>query len=141
MAKFSIGDSVRVIKDNRWGRAGEVGKIVEVDSSIVPYKIVFTTADNEGDKHLWTSEGNLELVSTLEPLTNSNFSIMKTLSVWFKKLTDGGVQTLRKAEYLNGDLELTAEGQQALMALVFDQNKDELVKLAQQKLDEAKEAA
>ena len=52
----------------------------------------------------------------------------------FKKLVDADTQALVKAGYINGDLELTDEGKNELMALVFDANKAALVVAAQAKL-------
>lgn len=47
-------------------------------------------------------------------------------------------QTLTKAGYINGDMELTELGEKSLLAILFAANKAELVKLAQADLDEEK---
>lgn len=65
-------------------------------------------------------------------------TIMTTLNTMMKKLLDADTQTLVKAGYINGDLELTTEGKQALIEIIFDLNKSALVAVAQAKLDEAK---
>ena len=61
---------------------------------------------------------------------------MKSLGVMMRKLLDSDTQTLVKAGYINGDLELTSEGTTALDSVIFDANKAALVALAQTKLDE-----
>lgn len=61
--------------------------------------------------------------------------IMK-LSSMMKRLLDKDVQTLIKAGFLDSNLGLTLEGQQALFAMLFVANKAELVKVAQEKIDE-----
>ena len=61
---------------------------------------------------------------------------MKTLNTMMKKLLDSDTQALVKAGYINGDLELTAEGRDELMAISFDANKAALVAAAQAKIAE-----
>lgn len=53
-----------------------------------------------------------------------------------KRLLSTEIQTLVKAGLINGDLELTAEGQKVLSACLFDQFKDKLVAEAQSIIDE-----
>ena len=53
-----------------------------------------------------------------------------------KKLLDSDTQTLVKAGYIDGDLNLTDEGREALHSELFTANKAALVKSAQAKLDE-----
>ena len=61
---------------------------------------------------------------------------MNKLNAMLKRLLDADSQTLYKAGYINGNLELTDKGNKALSALVFDANKATLVKSAQEDLDE-----
>lgn len=70
--------------------------------------------------------------------TKSKKSLIMKLTPMLKRLLDKKAQTLYKAEYINGDLELTEDGRSALNTILFEANKDELVKLAQEKLDEEK---
>jgi len=62
--------------------------------------------------------------------------IMSRLNNMMKRLLDNDTQTLVKAGYINGDLELTAKGREALDSVLFAANKAELVTLAQAELDE-----
>ena len=54
-----------------------------------------------------------------------------------KKLLDKDTQTLVKAGFINGDLDLTGAGQHALNTVLFIEKKAELVKLAEEVLAEA----
>lgn len=65
---------------------------------------------------------------------------MTKLNTMMKKLLDNDTQTLVKAGYINGDLEITSEGSEALRSIMFDKYKSELVALAQEALDEEKAA-
>lgn len=65
---------------------------------------------------------------------------MTKLNTMMKKLLDSDTQTLVKAGYINGDLELTTAGRDALNGIIFQQNKAALVALAQEALDEEKAA-
>ncbi len=69
-------------------------------------------------------------------LTKKEKGFMKKLNTMMRKLLDVDTQTLVKAGYLNGDLELTEEGKEALFGILFVANKAELVASAQAVLDE-----
>ena len=75
-----------------------------------------------------------EIIS--KTLTNSH-TIMNKLSIMMKKLLDKDTQILVKAGFINGDLDLTGEGQNALNTVLFIEKKAELVKLAEEVLAEA----
>lgn len=66
-------------------------------------------------------------------------TLMKTVSNFMKKFLDPGAQSLVKAGFINGDLELTLEGKEALFSVLFDANKEALVKLAKDKILEEEE--
>lgn len=62
--------------------------------------------------------------------------MIQTLSSMLKRLLDADSQTLYKAGFINGDLELTDEGEKALMGILFDANKAALVVEAQAVIDD-----
>ncbi len=67
--------------------------------------------------------------------------LMTRLNNFMKKLLDADTQALIKAGYINGDLELTCNGREALEFISFNANKAELVTMANEKIaDEEKEA-
>lgn len=72
-------------------------------------------------------------------LIESKSKIMKKLTPMLKTMLDKKGRTLYKAEFLNGDLELTEEGKSALMTILFEANKEELVKVAEDVIKEEKE--
>lgn len=63
-------------------------------------------------------------------------TIMTKLNTMMKKLLDTDTQTLVKAGFINGDLELTSEGRNELWTLIFDQHKAALVEAAKAKIAE-----
>lgn len=66
---------------------------------------------------------------------SSNNKPMKVTSM-VRRLLDKDAQTLVKAGFFNGDLELTDEGKKALFAIMLDANKAALVVEAQEVIDE-----
>lgn len=73
-----------------------------------------------------------------EVITSVKTNKMTTIGNMMKRLLDADTQTLVKAGYINGDLELTEAGKKALWAITFTLNKDALVKEAQEVLDAVK---
>ncbi|MEA2087722.1 MAG: hypothetical protein U9O91_06445 [Candidatus Caldatribacteriota bacterium] len=67
---------------------------------------------------------------------NQPKTIMNKLNLMMKCLLDKDTQLLYKAHYLNGDLELTEKGKQALNTILFLANKEELLKMAKEELEE-----
>jgi hypothetical protein len=65
-----------------------------------------------------------------------NKTIMQKVSTMFKLLVNDDTKALKEAGYINGDLELTDEGNNELRAILFAANKAELVKVAKDKLAE-----
>jgi hypothetical protein len=63
---------------------------------------------------------------------------MNKLNIFQNLLLDADTKTLRKADYLDYEMNLTSEGKRALDSLVFQAYKADLVKMAQAKLDEEK---
>lgn len=58
-----------------------------------------------------------------------------------KRLLDSKTKTLIKAGYLSTDLKLTSVGEEALLAGLLAENMEELVKSAEEKIEEEKESA
>lgn len=80
---------------------------------------------------------NWELISS--PEQNKGKGIIKMLNQMMKKLLDKDTKTLIKADYMNGDLLLTTKGKESLEAILFEANKIELVKQAEETIVEEKE--
>lgn len=71
--------------------------------------------------------------------THKKTSKMQKLTATFKRFTDKPTQTLFKAGFINGNLELTETGKDTLLLLALDAYKAKLVVLAQEAIDEEKE--
>lgn len=134
--KFTVGDEIEILTDPlvsypKKGIIGEIdGRNIYVWQNEFPGSIGKITPKEY--KYSWvTYEDKIVLLK-------SNKTIMEQVSIMMKKLLDADTQTLVKAGYVNGNLDLTEEGKKALMASLFMANKTELVKLAQEKIDEAK---
>ena len=70
---------------------------------------------------------------------NNNNNPMIKVSSMMKRLLDKDTQKLVKAGLINGDLELTSEGVKALNTVIFEVNKAELVKIADEIIAENNE--
>lgn len=74
----------------------------------------------------------------VDPIDNKpKKTIMKTLSNYYKKLTDADTQALVKAGYLNGDLEPTCKADAAIKEINFFTLKAQLVEKAKEEILEA----
>lgn len=79
---------------------------------------------------------------TFDDISTKHQQRRKTMTqkcnIMMKKLLSKDLRTLVEAGYINGDLELTDEGMANLRAILFEQNKEALVALAEEKLQEEK---
>ncbi|HCR35823.1 TPA: hypothetical protein DIU22_02155 [Candidatus Woesebacteria bacterium] len=90
-----------------------------------------------GSEYAIGAESSSQQLDNYKIISNSKHTIMNKLSILMKKLLDKDTQILVKAGFINGDLDLTTEGQDALDAVLFIEKKSELVKLAEEVLTEA----
>lgn len=128
MSKFKVGDRIRQIASG-WGTSPEDnGK----EAIVLGYKDRTLILDRIGN---WKNnsggwEEGFGLISTSE----TNKTTMKTISNFYKKLTDEKVQALSKAGYLNGDLEPTEKARKAIEEIQFFANYDALVTRANEEI-------
>lgn len=121
---FKIGDKV-IEKENN-----VKGTISKIDGNKI-------WSENWSDGQFGYFTANyLQLISSDEP--NKQRTIKMKLNSMMKKLLDEDTKKLIKASLINGDLELTEEGRDALQAIMFEEKKAELVKLAEEKIAEEK---
>lgn len=83
------------------------------------------------------SNGKNDCEDSEEVKIISNYKTMKITNL-VKKILDNDTRTLVKAGFINGDLALTDEGVGELLGILFLEKKAELLKVAQEKLDEIK---
>lgn len=81
----------------------------------------------------------LSIPSRLDKVNSCMPDVIHSVGSMMKRVLDKGLQTLVKAGYINGGLELTDKGRSALDSLLFETHKEALVKMAQEDIDEAKE--
>jgi hypothetical protein len=74
-------------------------------------------------------------------LIESKTLVMSKLNAMMKLMLGKDEQTLYKAGFINGDLKHTEKGQEHLNALLFAAHKVNLVKLAEEEIEEEKKAA
>lgn len=66
-------------------------------------------------------------------------TIMTKLNQMMKKLLDADTRKLIKSGFINGDLEFTDEGKEALYAILLEKFKPELLVMAEEQIKEDKE--
>lgn len=130
--KIKQGDKV-IIRDINSCRVGKTGIAISQPSG-----------NNSGSKQAWYVGMEQDAViltfweADLELLKNNINCIMKITNL-VKKILDKDTRTLVSAGFINGELALTDEGVAELLGILFLQNKDELVKIANEKItDETK---
>ena len=154
--KFKVGDRVKMIgthKSQMYGKFYTVydsnGELTIKDNSFgvcvhpEDWKLVEREKNNTfGRSYTDAFDRSDHLTPDNKPLIIGKIkkqkTIMTKLNTMMKKLLDSDTQTLIKAGFIDGDLQLTEGGEVELATLVFMEKKEELVKLAQAQLDEAK---
>ena len=129
--KLNVGDKVRglLIRDDTYTET----TITRINHRAVACGIWGYWKDDGKDCD--SSEQELDNYKDNQIKLISN-KTMKTVKNLFKKLVDKDTQTLYKANFLNGDLELTEEGKTALLEVLFLEKKADLVKIAEEKITE-----
>ena len=92
-------------------------------------------ADSVIEYDFYAFRNSINITGSDETISQPNKKMNK-LKPMMKRLLDKDTRTLYKAGYINGDLELTENGRNALDTIIFTANKAELVKMAQEELDE-----
>jgi len=157
---MKIGDIVRIVqrkKENTTGRCdynkpnGDAGTICKVISSFeVSYELERVSDgryvgyfDSDDVVPMVAEDGIIvgrdiikEIIKEDGSIKTNKKPFMEKITSMFKLLVDSDTQDLKKAGYINGDLELTSEGQKELIAITFAANKAALVAAAQAKIAE-----
>ena len=68
-------------------------------------------------------------------IINFNKTLMSKITALLTRLIDGDVRILLKANYLTDRLDLTDEGAKALLVILLEEKKAELVKLAKESIE------
>lgn len=139
--EFKKGDVVRGLSGDRTFTVASVPGMSEYDCR-------FYAEAHRGfvrDDGTWDFREGYELVGrtadcAFGAINKTNKTIMEKVSNGFKLFTDKKTQTLKKAGFINGDLEMTDEGVSVLLNIILAEKKDELVAKAEELLQEEKEA-
>ena len=130
--EFKVGDKVKKIDEDcetaKEGKNYVVTKCTLAHCSLPDNLII-------GDE--LTHGGGCHCQNAWELVTNKN--TMKKLNQMMKKLLDSNTKKFIKAGFINGDLELTDEGQEALNAILLEKYSQELLVLAEEQIKEDKE--
>ena len=125
----------------------EVGMVV-LNTASGSHGMVVSMAENPTKKTIkWANGGSIG-----EELTRDSFCVLQFCEIVYKplnkinntmkitnlvkKILDKDTRTLVSAGFINGDLALTDDGVSELLGILFLQNKDELVKIATEKIEE-----
>lgn len=132
---YEINDWIRVNWDNGESNAYRKEDLESVQDIIkTPYYTI--SSDWAGQTSFIVN--TKDIINGCDTITN-NTKPMNKLNSMMKRLLDKDTKTLIKSGFINGDLQLTQEGQEALSAILFEANKAELVNLAEEKIAEEKE--
>lgn len=123
---FQIGDRVELLGSN-YG----CGTITHKFQRPIGQSQHFTVTLDKGGTTNWYDDNDTKLI-------NKKGKPVK-LNAMLKLLLSKEDKVLYKAGYIDGELKLTDTGTEALLAIQFQANKAELVKAAQEDLDEMKE--
>ena len=137
---FKIGDRVRAVKavDGKSCLIGKIGTVIVVDRGIPPIGVEFdeefkdghTCGKGKSGYCRWGNEYEFELLTSA---TN-----MQTLTSTLKRILSPSLQTLYKAGFIDGGLELTDEGKKECWAIMQKELEEQLVSIAKEKLEEKK---
>lgn len=133
----NYGDGSAQVWSEREGKGKYLGIFTPEELEFVAVQVLPTCSVYKGNYERLICDYGFALAPFIK-YQPTNKPIMKTLTTMMQKLLDAPTQTLVKAGYINGDLELTNEGNDALMAILFVANKDALVADAQAKFDAEK---
>lgn len=152
--KIKVGDWVRT-NGNDGGVMekfveGEIGEIQDDCFFVWQNKLDGVTGSippsTKGYKYSWrvsfnNPDAKIEIVKPAEtqivkPVKGGEKTTMKTLKTLAKKLLDRNTRLLMEMEYINGDLERTSKGTEALLDILFLERKEDLVKLAKKEKKE-----
>lgn len=142
-----VGDQVIVTEKEDSAKVGMTGTIVVKEPGSNRWGIRFDKEFSDGHRccllgqnYCESGYGHFVPEDKLKLLKTKN-TIMFKLNNYIKKLVDADTQALLKAGYINGDLQPTGRGQDALISILFFANKDALVAAAKEEIAEAEAQA
>ena len=137
MQKFKIGDKVRVIHIDEQDNSiyGSMMLGLEGEISGFTYSIDYPYKLNIGDPNWRFKENELILVSQKIVSANKQTMASKIKNI-AKSLLDSDLKAMISVGWLNGDLSLTEEGKDVVLARYFSKNKEVFGEMATELLKE-----
>ena len=138
MSNIRIGDLVeRIIDDHGDFLEGDEGRVVNIrkDGSNFDVRL------EDGSISKGNSPSKLSVIqrASVDKPEGNKPKMLQRLGNYMKKLLDKDTQVLVKAGFINGDLEPTEEGLDALNSILFFEKKTELVEMAKEMIAEEEE--
>jgi hypothetical protein len=124
----------RVVNDNINIPKGTILELEVDDGSSCP-SFRALSGDRRGCTH-YISLRYLEVVEEESSFIQNVKDIFTMISQTAKKLLDADTRALIEAGYLNTDLTITAIGHEAMNSIMLEKNKAELVKMANEAIEE-----
>lgn len=139
MIHFEVGDIVEVFGNSKgWiNYTCNRAKIVSPPSNPTSNSPAYYYKEIN-DKGEFIREYNYAHPDDMRLIKDNKINNMTKLNNMMKRLLDADTKKLIQAGLINGDLLLTEEGKQAIFAIILEANKKELVKLAEEIIEEEK---
>lgn len=147
---IKVGDQVRILKDKDFHREGCIGLVQRMDSQdsiTVIFDGQYSTyfySRSLGDAWVKADSSTTgEITTNPKPSREikqeqKKGGVMTKLTQLARRLLDQDVKALIEVGWVNTDLSLTGEGEQAILSWLFEQNKTDLAKEAKTILAEEK---
>lgn len=126
--KFQKGDRVTILSN------GKSGIIVNYDKDWDEYKIEL----DSGEITNWTAEDNLQGGRSVKQGVAKHITTMGKLTILAKKVIDADLRNMIRVGWLDNSLQLTQDGEDAIMAHYLSENKAAFGKMAEEALKELK---
>lgn len=133
-SKFQQGDRVEILEsEDVEDYEGEAGVIVKINSGAYPYKVEFEDGESED-----FTEDEMKLIESVKSVRKTGIARkkinMNKLTILAKSIVDADLRNMIKVGWIDNSLQLTEEGEQAILAHYLSANKAELGKLAEAEL-------
>jgi hypothetical protein len=133
--KFKIGDEVEILPNAQENYDVLRGKITDIDNDPEPYRVEGVDA-NGNDEYDWVRENDIQLVNNFSQGVNK---VMSGIVNKVKDLTlSADDKLLRNQGVTDNQGNMTTEGQEILLAVLFEANKAEIVERVKKVVAEEK---
>lgn len=122
--KFKVGDTVKIVQNDGGPDFDKyIGEVVKISQVRSDDEYILDYSENNND--VWASH-EIELVKSFR----NNMGILKKLTTRLDRLLNPDLKNIYRVGWVDGDLKITKDGQEALLELLLDKHEKELGKLA-----------